>query len=124
MNTIRLSAIDIAGNNGTQVNAFVIEIDTLSPSNFTLYFPTTYVNTQTPTVIISVFAGDIGTSGINNMSAQSAYSIDGNSTPTNWAPITGVFDYRLLYVFMPQMERLGLFMLKLRGYISIKIPIH
>ncbi len=91
-NTVRLSTSDMAGNNGTQTSAFIIEIDTISPSSFVLYSPTSYTNSPAPTVIISVNAGAAGTSGINNQIAQFAYDTNANIDPTNWAPVNGVYN--------------------------------
>ncbi len=88
-NYVRISALDIAGNNGTQ--AYLIKTDVTAPNTFTLYSPTSYVNSLTPTIIISVNAGASGTSGINNSSALFAYSTAGNTNPGNWAAVIGVY---------------------------------
>ncbi len=91
LNTVRISVLDLAENNGTQISASIIQIDTIAPMSFTLYSPTTWINIQSPNVIISFNAGSAGTSGLNVSSVEFAYSTTGSATPTNWAAVTGVY---------------------------------
>lgn len=90
-NTIRFRASDMVGNQGTQATASVIQIDVTKPGSFSLYSPTNLVADQTPTVIAQFYTA---TSGVNISTVEYAYSTSGESAPTNWAPVDGVFrDY-------------------------------
>lgn len=63
--------------------------DRVPPSQFSIYSPVKTVNDQTPTVIC-LFYETI--SGLDNASVQYAFSIRGSPTPTNWAPVEGVYN--------------------------------
>ena len=91
-NTIRFRVNDTAGNMMLQSSATIIPTDSIAPNGFTMVSPTvSWSNTLNPVIIISFNAGAVNSSGLNNGSVEYAYSITGSATPSNWAPVTGVF---------------------------------
>ncbi len=89
MNTIRFRASDMVGNAGEQGAATVIRIDSTAPGAFSIFSPTDWVNDQSPTVICQF---STVTSGVDVSSVQYAYSTSGDSAPTNWATVDGVYE--------------------------------
>jgi hypothetical protein len=87
-NTLRFRAYDMVNTSGTQGTAFVIKVDSMPPGSFQLVSPTTWIKNQTPTVICR-FTENL--SGIDVSTVQYAYSKTGDSAPTNWAPVNGVY---------------------------------
>ncbi len=90
-NTIRFQCVDRANNLGTQSSAMVVPIDTIAPNDFTFISPLSWVQTQTPTVEFSVYAGDFGTSGLDLSQIYYAYSTSGSSTPSNWNEVSTIY---------------------------------
>ncbi|HUX99022.1 MAG TPA: hypothetical protein VMV49_05675, partial [Candidatus Deferrimicrobium sp.] len=88
-NTIRIRAADMSGNMGTQTTPFIVKIDSTPPEPFEIYTPTDWINNQTPMVIIKFYTE---TSGVNVSTVHFAYETNGNSTPTDWMVVDGVFE--------------------------------
>jgi hypothetical protein len=74
---------------GTYWNLYAQRTDSVPPSNFAIYAPTTWVNDGTPSVICQFYES---MSGINISTVQYAYSKSGSSTPENWAAVNGVYN--------------------------------
>jgi len=88
LNTIRFRAADIAGNPSSEGTAVIIRVDTIGPVLFSVYSPADQVDDQTPTVIMKFFTSE---SGINISTVEYAYSTSGESKPTNWLSVDGVY---------------------------------
>ncbi|NVM55244.1 MAG: Ig-like domain-containing protein, partial [Candidatus Helarchaeota archaeon] len=84
---IRLDASDLAGNAmDTYICSYTF--DNTPPYGFTISNPSESVADTAPEVICQF---QLSTAGINLSSVQYAYSTTGSPTPTNWAPVDGVY---------------------------------
>ncbi|NVM31326.1 MAG: hypothetical protein HWN65_20980 [Candidatus Helarchaeota archaeon] len=84
---VELDASDLAGN-AMPTYSWAFTIDNTPPSDFTIIGPSEVMEDDTPEVICRIF---VAGAGINLSSIQYAYSITGSLTPTNWAPVDGVY---------------------------------
>nr|MDO8109047.1 hypothetical protein [Candidatus Sigynarchaeota archaeon] len=65
-----------------------VSIDAFEPGYFSLYNSGSWTTDQTPDIVI-MFIDTV--SGVNATSVQFAYSTTGETAPTNWANVTGVY---------------------------------
>jgi hypothetical protein len=86
MYTILINRLD----NDTSYRNYTLEFcnDPWAPGSFTLVSPSGAVGDQTPTVVCDFWETGVG---VDISTVEYAYSTDGDSAPTNWADVDGVF---------------------------------